>query len=112
MDIKKLINIKNSREWTKANDSTNSKKYRDAFVQKYGGCFVKKGSIWLWNEKTEEKEQPTKLWLFYRQDGVAFTVENFMEFCRNHNLNKSAMYDVMNGKRKSHKGFTKVEKLI
>lgn len=113
MDIKKLINRKNSKPWVLANEASNSNLYREAFVKKYGGQFEKNGKLWLWNENTKtEERQPTKLWLVTRNDGVSFMFENFMEFCRNNDLSKSAMYELMAGKRKSHKGFVKVEKLI
>lgn len=113
MDIKKLINRKNSREWTKANGSTNSHLYREAFVQKYGGIFEQVGAVWVWREKAPKKEeQPTKLWIFHKADGGTHMVQNFMDFCRTHDLSKSAMYELMAGKRKSHKGFVKVEKLV
>lgn len=113
MDIKKLINTKNSRQWTKANDTATASKYRDAFVKRYGGMFEKKNGVWLWTDKVPTKEtEPTKLWIFHKADGGTFMVQNFMEFCRIHELSKSAMYELMAGKRKSHKGFVKVEKLV
>ena len=33
-------------------------------------------------------------------------VENLSKFCRQHNLNKAAMYEVYHGKRNHHKNFT------
>lgn len=112
MDITKLVNKQNSREWIAANAKPNSHKYREAFIQKHGGVFERLGNSWIWKEKGQEEKTPNKLWLFTKSDGVSFMVDNFMEFCRNHELSKSAMYEVMNGKRKSHKGFIKIEKLI
>lgn len=113
MDLRQSVNRKNSRAWVKANDSANSHLYRDAFVQKYGGLFERMGGVWMWTDKVPTKEtEPTKLWIFHKSDGGTYLVQNFMEFCRIHDLSKSAMYELMNGKRKSHKGFVKVEKLI
>lgn len=113
MDITKLVNRQNSREWIAANARPNSHKYREAFVKKHGGVFEKTGAVWCWNKKApKQEEQPTKLWIFHKADGGTFMVQNFMEFCRIHDLSKSAMYEVMSGKRKSHKGFVKVEKLV
>jgi hypothetical protein len=113
MDLKQSVNRKNSRAWVKANDSANSHLYRDAFVKKHGGLFEKMGGVWVWTEKVPVVgTEPTKLWIFHKSDGGTYMVQNFMEFCRIHDLSKSAMYELMNGKRKSHKGFVKVEKLI
>lgn len=113
MDIKKQINIRNTKPWVQANETTNSTKYREAFVKKYGGCFKRNRNLWIWSEKVDKpQEPPTKLWLFSRNDGVSFMSENFTEFCRTHNLSKSAMYELMSGKRKSHKGFVKIDKLV
>lgn len=112
MNIKKLVNKQNSREWIKANSMSNSHLYREAFTKKYGGIFKKSGAMWLWEEKITIEDKPTKLWIFHKNDGGSYIVENFMEFCRSNELSKSAMYEVMNGKRKSHKGFIKIEKLI
>ena len=113
MDIKQLINKQNSRAWISANGKPNSHLYREAFVKKHGGIFEKNGMMWVWREKAPvQEEQPNKLWIFHKTDGGTFIVQNFMEFCRIHELSKSAMYELMNGKRKSHKGFVKVERLI
>jgi len=112
MDIKKLINRRNTKPWVQANETTNSEMYRDAFVKKHGGRFVKNGRVWFWEEMIDEEKQSNKLWLITRNDGVSFMFDNFMEFCRINNLSKSALYDVMHGRRKSHKGFVKVQKLI
>lgn len=112
MDQRQLINRINTKEWVKANSMQNSHKYRDAFVKKYGGVFERIGAAWVWNDKLLIEEKPTKLWIFYKNDGMMCLVENFMDFCRKNDLSKSAMYDVMNGRRKSHKGFVKVEKVI
>jgi hypothetical protein len=113
MDLRQLVNRKNSRAWVKANESNNSDLYRNAFVQKYGGMFERMGGVWVWRDKVANKvADPTKLWIFHKSDGMTYMVQNFMDFCRIHDLSKSAMYELMNGKRKSHKGFVKVEKLI
>lgn len=113
MDQRQLINRVNSKEWVKANSMQNSHKYRDAFVKKYGGMFEQAGAAWTWTDKVqEEDEKPTKLWIFHKADGGTHLVQNFMEFCRQNDLSKSAMYELMAGKRKSHKGFVKVEKLV
>jgi len=39
-------------------------------------------------------------------------VDNMMRFCREKSLNKSAIYEVISGKRNHHKNFRFVEKKI
>ena len=52
------------------------------------------------------KNNPTaKTFSIISPDGKVIHSKNRSEFCRNINLNHSAFSQVLNGKRKSHKGF-------
>ena len=42
---------------------------------------------------------------FTDSSGTKHLVTNFSKFCRENELNKAAMYGVMNGTRNHHKGF-------
>lgn len=47
---------------------------------------------------------------FISPDGVAYKgIVNLKEFCQQHDLNPGAMHAVNNGKRKSHKGWKRIE---
>jgi len=47
-----------------------------------------------------------RLYIITDPEGNETNVENFSEFCRQHGLNKSAMYEVARGKRNHHKKYT------
>lgn len=101
-----MINIRNTREWVKCNEDSKSHLYRDKFVSEHGGTFVKKGRSWEWeiiHSNVNEDLKP--LYEFTDKDGVKYLVDNLMKFCRQNDLNKSAIYKVMNGERSHHKGF-------
>jgi len=56
-------------------------------------------------EKKSEFKQKS-LYIIMDPEGNETEIENFSKFCRDHNLNKSAMYEVARGKRKHHKKYT------
>ena len=39
-------------------------------------------------------------------DGTKYDIFNVRKFCREHNLNPPSIFEVLSGKRKSHKGWT------
>ena len=106
---KDMINRRNSRTWVLCNDNSRSQAHRDKFIAEHGGEFVKSGRFWEWqtihsNESNGVREKKP-LYEFKDNDGTIYLVENLMKFCRQHDLNKSAIYKVMNGERSHHKGF-------
>ena len=44
------------------------------------------------------------------KEGKEVEIENLYQYCQEHDLNRSAMYDLVIGKRKSYKGFKFVRK--
>ena len=46
------------------------------------------------------------LYIITDPEGNETEIENFSKFCRDHKLNKSAMYEVARGQRKHHKKYT------
>ena len=106
------INKRNSREWIRVNKDSQAPRYREAIVQKYGGRFYKRGNDWNWTDQKLVEEiiptlsiRPKTKWIFIHPDGKEELVENLSKFCRKHELNKAAMYEVYNGKRNHHKNF-------
>ena len=105
-----MINCRNTRDWIKCNDDSKAHIWRDSFVKEHGGQFTQEGRNWKWEEtkiiEDSRIKQERKEFIFINSDGVEFLTDNFTKFCRNNDLNKSAMYKVMSGERTHHKGFT------
>ena len=96
------VNQKNTRTWVKVNEDSRANFHRNNFCKSYGGEFHKTGKSFQWEEL--QKESGRRIIVFERK-GEVFEVENVLEFCRTHNLTKSALYEVVSGKRKHHKNF-------
>ena len=104
---KENVNKRNTRTWVKMNEDAQSKNNRNNFCKKYGGEFNKIGRYFQWEELQKE---PEKRIMVFEREGEVFEVTNVMEFCRDHNLTKSALYEVISGKRKQHKKFKFITK--
>lgn len=104
---KDMINRQNTKTWVLCNDNSKSQLYRNKFLEEHGGEFTKKGRYWEWQTiHTTSNEHLKPLYEFKDKVGVTYLVDNLMKFCRQNELNKSAIYKVMNGERLHHKGFT------
>jgi hypothetical protein len=105
------VNRRNTREWALFNGNAKGKQNRDKLVEKHGGVWEKKDNSWVWNKKVHHLinfSAPKKirtLFIFTDKQGVKYVTDNFEGFCRERNINSSAMYDVITGKRKTFKGF-------
>jgi hypothetical protein len=121
------VNRRHSFTWTKCNDDAKSGFFRDMFIRKFGGEFNRQGRHWEWSPTQEqiivlepsiseppiqEPEEPSKTWVFKNIDGDLIKTKNIQEFCRDHALTRSSLYEVMSGKRKHHKGFSFIETLV
>jgi hypothetical protein len=118
------VNKRGSYTWIKCNDDAKSSYFRGLFVQKHGGEFVRNGRNWEWNPSKEQiiflepmyiepgnkETKPTgeKIWKFKNETGEIFETKNLQEFCKEHNLTRSSIYEVISGKRKLHKGYSVV----
>jgi hypothetical protein len=102
------VNKKNTRTWVKLNEDSKSKANRDQFCKVYGGEFKQTGRYFQWEDLPQETEE--KRIMVFEREGEIFEITNVMEFCREHNLTKSALYEVVTGKRKHHKKFKFVTK--
>ena len=97
--IKDDVNKKHSNTWTRMNDDSRYMKFRSDFIKEFGGEFDSKG---VWSEKKVEVE---RTFLIQTPNGVIDEVHNFAKYCRDRELNRSAMYEVLKGKRKQYKGY-------
>ena len=102
---KENINRRNTREWVKVNEDAKASYFRNLFISEHGGIFEQEGRYWTWKEVVKTEPKPKTNWIFVHPDGKEELVENLSKFSRKHDLNKSAMYDVYNGKRNHHKQF-------
>lgn len=115
--IKEQVNRVNTPTWVACNDDAKSNIWRQQFVTDFGGEFVKNGRYWKWQEiqkvapKVKTVIPDTKFFIFSRE-GNTVRVHNMTDFCRKNNYSRAAMYEVINGKRKSYKGHTYVGEII
>jgi hypothetical protein len=100
------VNKKNTYTWEKVNNDSRKTVWRREFVSKYGGKF--EGELWketITKPESKSEVKETRKILVINPDGNVDEVENFTKYCRERELSRSAMYEVMKGLRKQHKGY-------
>jgi hypothetical protein len=104
--LEENVNSRGSKLWTRMNDNSKAAKNRAAFIQEHGGFFVPDGKFWKWNTPVKEKNG---YWLkkVDTQEKVFF--ESMTEFGQKHGLTPVKICELLNGKRKTYKGWTAVE---
>ena len=120
------VNKKGSFTWTRCNDDARSPYFRNNFCSKFGGSFTRNGRYYEWTpslnevliqpniieEAKQEDTGPKKTWIFKDPEGNLVKTTNVQIFCKEKNLTRSSLYDVMSGKRSSHKGYSFIETTI
>lgn len=112
MEIRELktledeVNRKGSKLWVKMNDNSKSALFRNQFVSENGGFFERNGRNWKWVSAREVKNG---YWLkkVDTEEKTFFT--NMTEFGEKHGLSPVKICELLNGKRKTYKGWTAVE---
>jgi len=106
------VNKRNSSTWTACNNDSKSKKHRMTFLSMFGGEFVQDGKYVKWQliQKPQPVYVPKRLLYFIDPNKQLLGIDNMTDYCDKHNLSKSAMYEVLRGERKSHKGHVVVPK--
>mgnify|MGYP006411218037 FL=1 len=109
------VNKPHSNTWTRINDDSKKGNWRKKFLEEFGGEFIpKKRGIVEWKE-SEPQEIPQeipvvkpreRIFSIINPKGDIDEVKNFTKYCRENKLSRSAMYEVMKGTRKQHKGYT------
>jgi len=104
--ITDLVNTKGSRIWYKMNENSKERKHRHQFVAEHGGFFTKTDNGWIWTSPIKEKNG---YWLrnIHTEEKVFF--ESMKEFGDQHGLTAVKICELLNGKRKTYKGWTAVE---
>lgn len=100
------VNRPGSRIWLMMNDNSKAFLLRNQFISKHGGSFYKEGRSWKWRSPAKEKNG---YWLknIHTEEKVFF--ENMTEFGKKHGLTSVKICELLNGKRKTYKGWTAVE---
>jgi hypothetical protein len=119
------VNRRYSRTWIKCNDDARSGYFRNVFIQAHGGEFVKNGKYWEWRQIQQpepviepeitdfdytiadsvENNEKKRYFIFTDQENKHYKVYSMKIFMDTYKLNKNNIYEVISGKRKSHKGF-------
>lgn len=107
VDIGERVNKRNTKLWFMMNENSRAPLHREQFVQNNGGMFYQneKGE-WLWRNEYIVKNG---YWLMRQDTGEKVFFDNMSEFCRKHDLSIVKICEIMNGKRKSYKGWVPVE---
>jgi len=104
------INVKNSRTWIACNDNSRSEYFRAEFIKKFGGKFIKKDNCYFWKKRKRKKKPkkekivPQTVYLFSDAAGNTLEIASIKKYCKQNNMSNGALFDVVNGKRKSYKG--------
>lgn len=100
------VNRKNSKLWIMMNDNSRAPYCRQKFIQDHGGFFKKEGRYFKWYSPAK---QQNGYWLknIHTEEKVFF--ESMKEFGEKHGLTAVKICELLNGKRKTYKGWTAVE---
>lgn len=104
--LEETVNKRGTKLWIQMNDSSKSDQRRDSFIKEHGGVFLKDGKYWKWKSPIDEKNG---YWLKRVDTGEKTFFENMSEFGRIHGLTTVKICELLNGKRKTYKGWTAVE---
>ena len=100
------VNRRGSKFWVRMNDNSRASSNRDAFINEHGGFFTKEGRYWKWKSPAQEKNG---YWLKRVDTGEKTFFENMTEFGKQNGLTAVKICELLNGKRKTYKGWTAVE---
>lgn len=104
--LEQMVNTKGTKLWIKMNDNSKARKNRDNFVAQHGGFFTQNGDRWVWTTPVAEKNG---YWLKKVDTGEKVFFENMSEFGKANGLTAVKICELLNGKRKTYKGWTAVE---
>jgi hypothetical protein len=104
--LEETVNTRGTKLWTQMNDNSKSAKARNHFIQEHGGLFRREGRYWKWVTDVATKNG---YWLkrVDTEDKVFF--ENMKEFAEANGLTSNKICELLNGTRKTYKGWTAVE---
>jgi hypothetical protein len=104
--LEQAVNRRGTKLWTKMNDNSKSEKHRNLFVEEHGGFFVREGRYWKWMTPVTERNG---YWLKRVDTGEKTFFSNMAEFAEQQGMTSVKVCELLNGKRKTYKGWTAVE---
>lgn len=104
--LKEIVNTRGTKYWVKMNDNSKAAKHRAAFVSEHGGFFSNSRGGWIWHSPVEEQNG---YWLRNINTNEKVFFSNMAEFGKEHGLTSVKICELLNGKRKTYKGWTAVE---
>jgi hypothetical protein len=100
------VNNRGTKLWTMMNDNSKASKHRARFIQEHGGFFSQQGRYWVWTNPVKEHNG---YWLKRVDTEEKVFFENMSAFGKQHGLSAVKICELLNGKRKTYKGWTAVE---
>jgi len=100
------VNRRGSKTWLMMNDNSKASFLRQRFVEKNGGSFYREGRSWYWRSPVQEQNG---YWLKRVGTEEKVFFDNMTEFGKKNGLTPVKICELLNGKRKTYKGWTAVE---
>ena len=100
------VNRRGSRYWIRMNDNSKAAAHRQQFIEEHKGFFERNGRYWVWRSPVEEKNG---YWLKRVDTEEKTFFSNMKEFGEKNGLSSVKICELLNGKRKTYKGWTAVE---
>lgn len=104
--LEDFVNTRGSRLWSQMNENSRGEKNRRRFIDENGGFFTRSGRYWVWTNPIKEKNG---YWLKRVDTGEKVFFENMSEFAAQNGMTSVKICELLNGKRKTYKGWTASE---
>lgn len=104
--LEDMVNKRGSRLWTQMNDNSKADRNRNRFVEEHGGFFFRDGRYWSWKSEIKAKNG---YWLKRVDTGEKVFFDSMTDFGLQHGLTPVKICELLNGKRKTYKGWTASE---
>lgn len=104
--LEDAVNKRGTKLWTMMNDSSKAAKQRDIFVAEHGGFFKREGRYWKWICPEDEQNG---YWLINIKTNQKEFFSNMSEWAIAHGMTAVKVCELLNGKRKTYKGWTAIE---
>jgi len=104
--LEQAVNTRGSKLWMQMNDNSKAAKRRQMFVSENGGMFRQEGRYWTW---LPPEDLLNGYWLKNVSTGEKVFFQSMTEFGKQHGLTPVKICELLNGKRKTYKGWTASE---